>query len=652
MQSNERPNARGARRAAVITLCAALAAAPAWSAEDDTAKDGGLLPETVVTATRMATPSHAVGSAMTVITGEELARRQIRFVADALRRVPGVSINRSGGSGSFTDLRLRGAESNQTTVLVDGVEVNDPALGSRFDFGGLLVGDIDRIEILRGPQSALYGSDAIGGVVNIITRRGKGAPTGYAAFEAGAFKTVQAKGGVSGGGKRYDLALSGTYFSTGGISAASEDRGNSEDDAYRTGTVGATASVRPLENLELLLTGRWQRGHLDTDGFVTAAVDDDSFTRSVERFGRADVILTLLDGNWTHKLAGELFENDLENGGGAFGASASDGLRKKFQYQTDLTLATPAFLDSTHAFTFGVETKREEVLTENAFSTVDRALDTTSVYGNYQIGLWDRLFLSGGGRFDSNDIFEDATTFRSTAALRFPETGTKLHASVGSGVKNPTVFELFGFTSSFTGNPNLKPEESLGFDVGVEQTALGGRVTGDVTFFYNKIDNLILGFGSTAVNQDGSSRIKGIEVAGKATILDGLSLDASYTWMVAEDADDTLLVRRPRHMASLNLHYAFLERQRARIDIGLRYTGDQRDIDFGTFNRVTLDDYLLLDIAAAYRASDTVEFFLRGENLLDQQYEEVFSYGTPGIGAFAGMRVKFGAERQDGARKG
>jgi len=645
MQSNDRPTRRSARRATLILLCAAFASAPAIAAEQDATKNGSLLPETVVTATRTAAPSHTIGSAITVVTGEELERRQIRFVADALRRVTGVSVNRSGGYGSFTGLRIRGAEANQTMVLVDGIEVNDPALGSRYNFAHMLVSDIERIEILRGPQSALYGSDAVGGVVNIITRRGKDSPTVRASVEAGSFGTFLGKAGVAGGGKRYDLALSGAYFLTEGISAAAEDRGNSEKDGYQTGTLGGRASFRPIENLELSFTGRWQRGKLDTDGFGTAAFDDDSRTDSVERFGRIDIKYSLFDGKWSHRLASELFENDLENEGGAFGASSSNGLRRKFQYQTDLKLATPAVLKATHDVTFGVEAKREEVLTENAFSTVDRALDTTSIYGNYQIGLWDRLFLSGGGRFDRNDIFKDASTFRTTAALRFPETGTKLHGSAGTAVKNPTVFELFGFTSSFSGNPNLKPEESFGFDVGVEQTFFGQRLTGDVTFFDNRIDNLILGFGSTAKNQVGSSHIQGIEVTAKAEIADGLSADASYTWMVAEDANDKLLIRRPRHMASLNLHYEFLEKKRARIDIGLRYNGDQRDIDFATFSPVTLDDYVLLDVAATYRASETVTLFLRGENLLDQQYEEVFSYGTPGIGVFAGMRMAFGGAR-------
>lgn len=625
-----------------VFLAAAIAGtAIAGTAAQAAENEPTLLPETVVTATRTATQSRKVGSAITVITGEELARRQIRFVSDALRGVPGVSVNRTSTPGSFTELRLRGSEANQTLVLVDGIEVNDPALGSQFDFANMPTAGIDRIEVLRGPQSVLYGSDAVGGVVNIITKRGKGTPTVRASAGGGSFGAFETKGGIRAGGKRYSVALTGAYSRTDGISSASADRGNSETDGYRNGSMTGNVAIRPTEEIELSFAGRWQRAFLETDGFTTVAVDDDSTTESRERYGRLGIKATLLDGLWQHRLSGSLFEKERDNGGGAFGASGSTGVRRLWQYQTDLVFETEAVTKAEHTATFGVENERDGITTESSFSTVDRTLRTQSYFGQYQLGLFDRLFLTGGGRFDDNDLFKNSTTYRLTGALQIPKTRSKLHASVGTAVKNPTVFELFGFTSTFTGNPDLEPETARGFDVGVEQKFFGTPFVGDVTYFQNRIDNLILGFGGTAVNQAGTSRITGVEVTGRARLADGLDLGASYTWMTTTDAAGTQLLRRPRHMASLRLNYGFLENKRANVNLDLTVNGPQRDIAFGPLRQVTLGGYALLNAAAAYRVNRHVELFVRAENLLDDSYEEVYTFGTPGISAFAGVRVRF-----------
>lgn len=600
-----------------------------------------LLPETVVTATGTETPSEQVGSAITVISSQKLQEQQIRFVADALRTVPGVAVNRTSGFGSSTDVRIRGAEANQTLVLIDGIEVNDPALSSQFNFGNLLVTDIDRIEILRGPQSVLYGSDAVGGVVNIITKKGVGEPTVTASGEYGSFKSAQTSAALRAGGKHYSVALSGTYFKTDGISAANENDGNTEEDPNRNKTVHGTLGLRPANNLEINFTGRWQRAEVDTDAFGTVATDDGSFTNSLEQFGQAEVKLSLLDDRWEHILSGSLFSNTLRSGGGAFGPSSTEGDKRKIAYRTNLSLETSEIAPATHTISFGLENEREEVLSQSSFSTVDRQLDTQSIYGLYQLGLFKRLFLSGGGRFDDNEIFDDTTTMRMTAALHVPETGSKLHMSGGTAVKNPTVFELFGFTSTFTGNPDLLPEKSESFDIGIEQAFLGGKVVGDVTYFNNRIDNLIIGFGSTATNQTGTSRIQGIEMTGRAQIIDGLDVTGSYTYMTTSDANGTQLVRRPQHIASVNVNYGFLENKRANVNVGVRYNGDQKDVAFGPFRRVTLDKYVLLNVAASYKVNEHVELFARGENLLNDDYEEVFSFGTPGIAAYGGVRIRF-----------
>jgi len=630
----------GILRRAIPALVLAVTAATA-SAADAPTPAPSLLPETVVTATRMATPSREVGSSITVVTGAELERRKISFVSDALRGLPGVSVNRTSTRGSFTEVRIRGAEANQTLVLIDGIKVNDPALSSQFDFANLLVNEIDRIEVLRGPQSVLYGSDAVGGVINIITKRGAGAPVATASTGYGSFKSLETKGGVRAGGKRYNVALDGSYYRTDGISAASEDRGNSESDSYRNRAVNGSMAIRPWDILEFSLVGRWRRGKQDTDAFTFVAVDDDSSTESLERSGRGEIKLTLLDGMWENRLSGSLFENELDSDGGAFGASNTTGTRRKWQYQTNFIFETQEIIASKHTATFGVENERDKVRAQSAFSDVDQSIDSQSYFGQYQIGFADRLFLTGGGRFDDNDLFENATTYRVTAAIQIPETNSKLHASIGTAVKNPTVFELFGFTSSFTGNPNLQSESARGFDVGIEQNLFGGRFVGDVTFFQNRIDDLIEGFGSTAINLSGTSRITGVEMAGRAQLTEGLEVSGSYTWMTTEDPSGTQLVRRPRHAANVKLDYAFLEKKRANVSVDLNYNGPQQDNAFGPFRQVTLGGYALLNAAASYRVSDQIELFVRTENLLNQSYEEVYTFGTPGISAFGGVRIRF-----------
>lgn len=637
--SNKRTKGRAALAAG--TLCLAISASATAGAAEEKTADATLLPETVVTATRTPTPSAQIGSSISVITGAELERRQITFVSDGLRYIPGVAVNRTSGFGSLTAVRIRGAEANQTLVLIDGVKVNDPALGSEFDFGNLLTSDIERIEVLRGPQSVLYGSDAVGGVINIITKRGKAGPRVTASTEYGSFDTYQSTATVSGGTELYDFALNGVFFDTDGVSAASEKNGNTEKDGDRNKTVQGQFGVRPLDILEVRLNGRYQNADLDTDAFTTIAVDDPSFSSNIERFGQAQVKLDLLDRNWEHIVSGSLFENRLKSGGGAFGGSSTRGTRRSLGYQTNLSLETPDYAEAAHTFSLGVSNDRERVRTNSSFSSIDRRLETTSIYGLYQVGLWDRLFLTGGGRHDYNDFFPDSTTYRVTGAFLIPEIAAKVHASGGTAVKNPTVFEMFGFTPTFTGNPDLRPERSDGFDVGVEKKFFGDRVVADATFFHTKIEDLIVGFGNTAFNQEGSSTATGVELSATAEIIDGLDVTATYTWMKTSDSNNEKLLRRPRNAASLNVNYGFLENRRANVNVGLIYNGEQTDVAFGPTRRVVLDDYVLLNIALSYQVTDYLQIYGRGENLLNQDYEEVFSFGTPGIAGYGGIRVSF-----------
>ena len=323
----------------------------------------------------------------------------------------------------------------------------------------------------------------------------------------------------------------------------------------------------------------------------------------------------------------------------------ADGEKARFDYQTNVFFETPSVAEARHSLTFLAEREDESQVTRSAFGGSDLDITNYGYAGEYRVGLWDRLFLSGSARRDDNDIFEDATTFRTTAAYLHNETGTRLHGSYGTGVKNPTLFELFGFGPNFVPNPDLKPEESIGWDIGVEQGFLDDRVSVDVTYFNNRITDLIQGAGNTAINLDGTSKIQGLEVTAEARLAEGLTFTGQYTYTDGQDADGVELVRRARHLASANLAYEFLDR-RAKLDLGIDYNGEQKDFQFSNFfatrTNVTLDDFVLVNLTASYELIEGLELYGRVENLLDEDYQEVLGFSNPGIGAFIGIRATIG----------
>jgi vitamin B12 transporter len=605
-------------------------------------------PEVVVSASRVPLPAQEVGSAVSVVDGADIERRQVRALSDVLREVPGLTVNRSGPIGSLTQVRIRGAEGNQTLVLIDGMEVNDPSGPSEFNFGNLLASDVERVEVLRGPQSALYGSDAIGGVINIITRRGAGPATAGLSVEGGSFRTGQASANLRGGGASYHYAFGITGFSSDGVSIAPKDEGNSEQDGHENRTYGARIGFTPLPDLEIDLTGRYIDSQTDSDrqpavAGIVRTVDGDVVSDTQQRTGRIQASYSLFDGAWTHQVGAGLNEEKADtrtNGAVTFEA---DGKKARYDYQTSVFFGTPDFEDARHTVSLQAEREDDSQVTRSAFSSTDLDLTNYGYAGEYRIALWDRLFLSGGARHDDNDIFKDANTWRATAAWLHDATSSRLHTSYGTGVKNPTLFEVFGSTANFTGNPNLTPERSRGWDVGVEQSLLGDRAVIDVTYFNNRITDLIQGSGNTAVNLAGTSRIDGIEVSASVEMAPDLRLTGQYTWTDGEDANGTELVRRARHLASVNLSYRFLE-GRASVDLGFDYNGKQDDTQFSNFfasrRNVTLDDFTLVDVAASYAITDKVELFGRVENLLDEDYQQVLGFDNPGIGAVIGVRTR------------
>jgi vitamin B12 transporter len=599
----------------------------------------------VVTANRTPTPAAEVGSAVTVITRQELEDRQIRQVSDVLRAMPGVAVNRGGPVGQLTQIRIRGSEGNQTLVLIDGVEVNDPSAGSEFDFAHLMADDIERIEVLRGPQSALYGSDAVGGVVNIVTRRGDGPVGSTASIEGGGYGTVRGQASVSGGTDQYDFLFGTAGLTTDGISAADRRLGNSEADGYRNGTAYAKVGLHPSELVDIDVVGRYTRFRSDLDGFAggVGAIDTKDDVDGSTFLGRVQGKLTLLDGRWDHIVGLSTTEDSRDYRSDGDITSTYRGKTTRLDYQTNLTLDSETLLPAQHRLTLAADHEEQQADSDSDFASFTRGIGSTGLVGQYQLGLFDSLFLTGSIRHDINDLFRDTTTYRLTAAYQVEATGTKLRASYGTGVKNPSLFELYGYTNTYRGNPALKPESARGWDAGFDQQIWGDRVVFDATYFDQRISDLIVGTGQSSTNLDGTSVARGVELGLTVTPVDDLTIRASYTYTDAHDATGAELVRRPRNLASLDVNYRFLDGA-ANLNLGIDYNGRQKDLAFdAAYNSspVTLHGYTLVNLGGSYQVNGAVQVYGRIDNLLDEAYEEVWSYGTPGRAGYLGMKVSF-----------
>ncbi|MCZ6525485.1 MAG: TonB-dependent receptor plug domain-containing protein, partial [Gammaproteobacteria bacterium] len=450
----------------IIFLFIIISIIPGLALSADDSED---LETIIVTASRTPVSTDQIGSSFTIIDADQLSNRQIAPLSEVLRGVPGFSVSRSGVLGSFTQIRVRGAEANQVLVFIDGVEANDLAQGGAFDFAHLLTSEIERIEIIRGPQSALWGSDALSGVINVTSKRGTGPVTFSGFLEGGSFGTKRGGGNISGSGEKYHFNLGGSIIDSDGENIS---RQGDEDDGYKNTSLSFSGGYEPTENLSLSVAGRHTDStkQFDDVDFVTGLqIDADKETDAVQDYGRIQLKLSLFNGQWDHILGSSITSTDNENFSAGIATSSTEGKKYKFDYQTNFFLETSDSLNASHTFTFAIDHEKEEFTQRGTASffgdpNQDLELDTTSLIGEYRITIADNLSLSGSIRNDNNSDFDDATTYRATAAYLFSETGTRLHSSYGTGVKNPGFTERFGFftseTSTFVGNPNLKPEES------------------------------------------------------------------------------------------------------------------------------------------------------------------------------------------------
>ncbi len=604
----------------------------------------------IVTGTRSEIAADELGAAVSVLDAADLAIRGETFALQALRSVPGVAVNQPGAPGRLAQVRIRGAEANQTLVFLDGAEAGDVTDGGAFSFETLPAFDIDRIEIVRGAQSALYGSEAIGGVISTRTKRGEPGLQVDSEAEFGSFDTRRAGFGVGGGTERATGRVSLSYFETAGDNIALV---GDETDGYTNWTAGASGRAILGGGFSVDASARYVASDIESDaeGFgatllpsgdvdpLSVLQDSNDRSHQDDVYARAALIGEHLDGAWSQEAS--FAYSDTDNVFlSAFGETVLDGERLKAVYQSTARWS----LGGADLVTTGAA-EHEELRYETAgFSTFAREDQQTSLVLEQRVALNDRVFLSGAVRHDFNDRFEDATTGRATLAAFLTE-NVRLHGSYGSGIINPTFTELFGFSNQLAPNPELTPETSRSFDAGV--TFEAGVVRFDVTWFEADLDDeiatTITGSGQQiAVNQPGRSDRRGLETSLAATF-GPLSLDAAYTWLDAEAPDGREETRRPENSASLD---AVLSFDRVRGNLGLLYNGEQADDVFGAFDgsgfpvyRVTLDHYLLVRAGVEADIANGVVAYVRAENLTDEEYADVFGYRSLGRGVYGGVRI-------------
>jgi vitamin B12 transporter len=595
------------------------------------------LPETVISANQVPQPADRVGASVTVLQGDEMRRRGVETLADALRTVPGVHVsNANGNKGGLTQVRIRGSGASHIQVMIDDVPVGRLD-GGDFDFADFLIDDVERIEVVRGPQSGIYGGNAQSGVIAVYTKSGRGLkkPELTTRTEIGTQNSSLLSATLRGANGPFYGAFSVQHRDTDGHNIS---RFGNERDGHRAFIVNSKLGfdVNEQINIEGVIRHTDRKVQYDPE---TSVPLPDAYAQDTQQNTHARINLNTrsFDGMFVQRFGYYARQEDLTSTCptcfSTFRETNTKGngadYKGAFNYNLGSIQNTSTFL---------LDWKSESFLSGGVTAERERTGLAFEQIAHFTTGLT----LSGSVRHDFHDVFQDYTTWRFAGSQKF-HTGTRLHASVGTGITLPTFLQQFGFGLTFIGNPNLKPETSLGWDAGVEQTFLNGMFVADITYFSIDADNAITGFGNTAINAIGISERRGIEFTGKFNPAAWLTLEATYTYTHAETPAGIEEIRRPKNAASFAAVLR-LPDNKTQASFIVTHNGKMADDAFIGFpaTRVTLDSYTLVNAILTYQATPNTQFYIRGENLLNERYEEIFSYRSSGATGYIGMRMKFG----------
>ncbi|MEM1409307.1 MAG: TonB-dependent receptor [Pseudomonadota bacterium] len=612
---NQRPALLGA-----VSLIVLSAASSAFGQSGAGRQDGQDV--IVVKGSRLGQTATEVGSSVSIITADDIEKLGFDFAIDAIAAAPGVTVNANGPFGGQASVRIRGAASEQTLVLIDGVPVNDASSpGGGFNFARLDTENIERIEILKGAQSTLWGTDAIGGVVSITTKRPTESLGGSVFTEYGSFDTFRGGASIESAGEQGDFRLAVVGTSSDGISKADENNGNTEDDAYEALTLSANGGINLPRGARLSADVLFTDAESEFDSFTSGAQgsvgDGDEVSDTQEIAANISLTGALFDGRLENLVLlgySDISRENFTNGVTSFDA---DGERMIYRYQGTLAI------NDQNTLAFGAEREETE------FNNDDIAIN--GFFGLYEFKPVEPLTLTGGLRVDDHETFGSETTGRFAAAYN-PNPNLTLRASWGQGFKAPTLIQLTGggFTEP---NPDLQPETSEAFDAGVDWRSDNGAIQLGVTVFDTKIEDLIQ-FSSTGYFNEPEVETRGVEVTSSLQLSESLSVSAAYAYIEAEDGDGDDAIRLPEHSGDVTLTYdpegpfsgAML----------VRYNGEELNRD-----RTKLDSWTRVDLSASYELTDQLELFSRIENLFNEEYQQILGYGTPDRSGFVGIRLRY-----------